>query len=591
MLCAGDELTRAAYQLRLRLPCGGASDRPQKRSAAGLGTHTRTTREVHRAPPAVANRRPPDSGSLLQMYSGGSARGSPPNKGGVNTPSPDNTFTADLPSVHYAADGEEPEPEPEPEQRHTPSPRWDPSRDDIPHITKQGITLDGAVVRFSSPRCKTALLETGVLPKQLQPKTREAFTVGAKFPEVVEKRFLAYEELRRKNVSTLVKRRAELVAQADAREREKQSGIDSTMLEMERQHKAKILEAAKRRMYEEQQRTLQEEKKKDALMESQRQLDEVLTKRVVEREQTIVERREAAERERLRRSRMKREKEHMDELQARQIEQLRKEQEAKIAQELAMRQAKMRERGLRFAEVQAQKLEEIAAMNRSKEEAKEVQAEESAEKAARKQAEREYKMSLMKEKITDENRQRSAANERKRLRRKAREEQKLKESSHAILAKLERVDKRLEEVEQQKQAERAEKKRVEEYKERERKRKLDIIERSYTESAGASQGKTQEKEAAIEKAARRRAAQLEIRAEESRLKFEAKRENIERQKRVKQHEQFLAMLQQQEKNERLDGESRPFLCPFLPSAPLTHARAHKYTLGTHRHTGTNSYTD
>ena len=97
-------------------------------------------------------------------------------------------------------------------------------------------------------------------------------------------------------------------------------------------------------------------------------------------------------------------------------------------------------------------------MNRSKEEAKEVQAEESAEKAARKQAEREYKMSLMKEKITDENRQRSAANERKRLRRKAREEQKLKESSHAILAKLERVDKRLEEVEQQKQAERAEKK-------------------------------------------------------------------------------------------------------------------------------------
>eukprot|EP01046_Picozoa_sp_COSAG06_P080500 COSAG06_NODE_27778_length_586_cov_4.833676_2_plen_53_part_01 len=35
-------------------------------------------------------------------------------------------------------------------------------------------------------------------------------------------------------------------------------------------------------------------------------------------------------------------------------------------------------------------------------------------------------------------------------RREAREEQKLKESSHAILAKLERVDKRLEEVEQQK---------------------------------------------------------------------------------------------------------------------------------------------
>ena len=107
--------------------------------------------------------------------------------------------------------------------------------------------------------------------------------------------------------------------------------------------------------------------------------------------------------------------------------------------------------------------------------------------------------------------------------------------------------------------------RIEEYKERERKRKLDIIERSFVESAGASQGKAQEKEAAIEKAARRRAAQLELRAEESRLKFEAKRETIERQRRVKEHEQFLRMLQQEEKNQRLDGESaRPLVpCAFL----------------------------
>ena len=489
------------------------------------------------------------------MYSGASpgasARGSPPSN---RSPSP-TSFADDLPSVHYAADGEEtgdspqprPEPEPEPE-------RWSPSRDDIPQVNKHGIILDGSMVRFNSPRCKTALQETGVLVKQLQPKPREAFSVGAKFPEVVEKRFLAYEELRRKNVSILVKRRAELIAQAAARERAKQQGPDSTMLEMERQHKAKILEAAKRRMFEEQQRTMKEEKKKDTMLEDQRQLDEVLAQRVIEREQKMLERREAAERERLRRSRMKREKEHMAEMQARQIEQLRKEQEAKIASELAMRQAKMRERALRFAENQAQKVEEIAAMNRQKEEEKELTAEESAERAARKQAEREYKMSLMKEKITEENRERSAANERKRLRRKARDEKKLQDSRRAILAKLERVDQRLDDVDKQKQADREAKKRVEEYKERERKRKLDIIERSFSETTGNSLGKAQEKEAAIEKAARRRAAQLELRAEESRLKFEAKRETIERQKRVKEHEHFLAMMQQEEKNKRLDGE-------------------------------------
>lgn len=499
------------------------------------------------------------------MYSGASpgasARGSPPSN---RSPSP-TTFADDLPSVHYAADGQEaggslqprPEPEPEPE-------RWSPSRDDIPQVNKHGIILDGTMVRFNSPRCKTALQETGVLVKQLQPKPREAFSVGAKFPEVVEKRFLAYEELRRKNVSILVKRRAELVAQAAARERAKQQGgPDSTMLEMERQHKAKILEAAKRRMFEEQQRTIKEEKKKDTMLEDQRELDKVLAQRVIEREQKMLERREAAERERLRRSRMKTEKEHMAEMQARQIEQLRKEQEAKIASELAMRQAKMRERALRFAENQAQKVEEIAAMNRQKEEEKEVTAEESAERAARKQAEREYKMSLMKEKITEENRERSAANERKRLRRKARDEQKLKDSRRAILAKLERVDQRLDDVDKQKQADREAKKRVEEYKDRERRRKLDVIERSFSETTGNSLGKAQEKEAAIEKAARRRAAQLELRAEESRLKFEAKRETIERQKRVKEHEHFLAMMQQEEKNKRLDGEPVPLFSPVL----------------------------
>ena len=480
------------------------------------------------------------------MYSGSPPQGQQQQQAVDRTA---DTFAADMPSVHY---GESEEPEPEPEQR-TPSQRWNPSRDDIPTINKRGIMLQGEMVKFKSPRCKLALLETGVLPKQLQPKTRNDFNVGAKFPEVVEKRFLAFEELRLKNVGTLVKRRSELVAAGEKAERERAAGQDSTMLEMEKQHKAKILEATKRRMYEEQQRTLGEESKKDRIMKKQQELEEVLIQRVVEREQTTKERREQAERERLRRDRQKREKEVTAELQSREIEKLRKQQEAKIANELAQRQAKVRERGLRFAEQAAEKLESIANMNREKELKGEELADVSAVKAAKKQEERERNMSQMKTKITQGNRERSNANQRKRLRRKARAARKLEESRNAILDKAARVDKRLAEVKELNEAERAEKKRVDEYKERERRRKLDVIDRSYTESAGASQGKTQEKEAAIEKAARRRAAQLELRAEESRLKFEAKRENIERQSRVKEHQHFLKLLQQEDKDHRLDG--------------------------------------
>ena len=114
-------------------------------------------------------------------------------------PGADSTFAADAPSVH----GQLPEPEPEPEQEpaqppsQPPSPeRWDPSRDDLPHINKRGMSFGDERVAFKSPRCAQALRETGVRPKDLQPKRIEDFAVGAKIPEVVEKRFQAFEEVR-----------------------------------------------------------------------------------------------------------------------------------------------------------------------------------------------------------------------------------------------------------------------------------------------------------------------------------------------------------------------------------------------------------
>ena len=352
------------------------------------------------------------------------------------------------------------------------------------------------------------------------------------------------------------------------------------MLEMERQHKAKILEATKRRMYEEQQRNLAEEAKKEQMIEDERKMDAVLAKRREERDETFQERREAAERERLRRDRLQREQvrtprmpsgppeflrsklsegmrclwqERMAELRARQVEQQREKQERKIAAELEARKLKMRERGLHFAEVQAQKIEEIAAMNASKEESRQESAAESRVEALQRQAEREHRMEVRKEEIMEANRAKSQANERKRQRRKRRDAEKLERSRRAILAKLERVDSRLAEREEEEEAARKERKRVDAYKERERRRKLDIINRSYSESAGSTVGKMEEKERAMEKAARRRVAALELRAEDSRLKFAAKRENIERQQRVQEHQHYLATVAQEEKDARLDA--------------------------------------
>ena len=382
-------------------------------------------------------------------------------------------------------------------------------------------------------------------------------------------------------MSTLVKRRAEIIEHGGAEKKHGAAGggVDSTMLEMERQHKAKILEATKRRMYEEQQRNLAEEAKKEQMIEDERKMDAVLAKRREERDETFQERREAAERERLRRDRLQREQvrtydcvltapsfyataqqlmhvcwqERMAELRARAVEQQREKQERKIAAELEARKLKMRERGLHFAEVQAQKIEEIAAMNASKEESRQESAAESRVEALQRQAEPEHRMEVRKEGIMEANRAKSQANERKRQRRKRRDAEKLDRSRRAILAKLERVDSRLAEREEEEEAARKERKRVDAYKERERRRKLDIINRSYSESAGSTVGKMEEKERAMEKAARRRVAALELRAEDSRLKFAAKRENIERQQRVQEHQHYLATVAQEEKDARLDA--------------------------------------
>eukprot|EP01050_Picozoa_sp_SAG11_P023264 SAG11_NODE_4629_length_1827_cov_10.847801_1_plen_312_part_00 len=71
-------------------------------------------------------------------------------------------------------------------------------RDGVPRVTRTGIHLRGESghVRFASPRCKKALLLTGIQPAQLQPRGREEFSLGAKLPAVVDRRFEAFEELR-----------------------------------------------------------------------------------------------------------------------------------------------------------------------------------------------------------------------------------------------------------------------------------------------------------------------------------------------------------------------------------------------------------
>eukprot|EP01048_Picozoa_sp_COSAG05_P003602 COSAG05_NODE_170_length_15101_cov_28.257684_6_plen_608_part_00 len=518
----------------------------------------------------------------------GDVRAGTPSQRRVGTPSyagdmsmpPDDTFAVDAPSVHFAGDDQQetygkydprhtdemaptPEPEPEPEQKVSAEEgeaggvTWNP-RTSLPRISKRGVYLHGAPepILFRSPRCKQALSETGVDKALLLPQPREHFALGAKMIEVVEKRYEAYEERRRKNLALLLERRQELVAAArDERQAAEGNSASerATMLKQEAEHQARILQAAKERMKEEQQLMLAAEEKKQANDESQRVIELKIAARKEEQDEVARERRKAIERERQRRKRLIAEKEAALDAQGRILESTREERQAKLDAEVRAREHKMRARALKFAEESAAKLVKIAELNAAKDVAAEAKAQEQAETAARRQVEREVAIAKRRKATAEFNRQKGLEAEKKRQAKLKADKRKKEKLRTLALQKLEAVDVRVEETAARKEAERKERAKIEMYKERERVRKQEMLKLAMVMTAGETMGKTEAKARAIEKAARRRALGLELRAEESRLNFAAKQENIQRQRRVAEHELYLATCKQEEKEARLDA--------------------------------------
>ena len=128
-------------------------------------------------------------------------------------------------------------------------------RDGVPRVSKSGIHLSGSsghYIRFSSPRTKKALLQTGIQPGQLQPRPRDDFALGAKLPAVVDRRFEAFEELRTRHLQLVLDARGQLPREKKAAKEDGRRGDDTaTLLKMEAALKARILKAAETRMKEE----------------------------------------------------------------------------------------------------------------------------------------------------------------------------------------------------------------------------------------------------------------------------------------------------------------------------------------------------
>jgi hypothetical protein len=232
------------------------------------------------------------------------------------------SFGLDAPSVHFAE--QQPEPEPELSQPSQPTTAaaaavtdaaqgtvggtqqggqikggWNPLGS-MPKITKKAIHLGDGTILFRSPRCKQALLETGVDKSQLLAQPRDNFVIGAKLPAVVEKRWEANEKRRRKNLGVLLRRRQELVAQSEderagggAAEAARRAAAQesATMLRREAEHKARIIESAKLRFQEEQRAAVAAERRKQESDQTQRELQEKLEARRVQREESFDERR------------------------------------------------------------------------------------------------------------------------------------------------------------------------------------------------------------------------------------------------------------------------------------------------------------
>eukprot|EP01051_Picozoa_sp_SAG22_P014669 SAG22_NODE_1814_length_3518_cov_7.770693_2_plen_580_part_00 len=484
------------------------------------------------------------------MYSGDAA----PDVSGISKVADDGDTTMNsstLPSIHIAGDS----PSPGPGGAAAES-AYSVERDGMPRVNKSGIHIPGGQhIRFSSPRCKKALRLSGIQPGQLQPRARDDFSLGAKLPAVADRRFEAFEELRARHLQLVLDARA---AQPKPAKKGKKAqagrGDDTaTLLKMEAQQKARILQAAKNRMQEDERAKIAAEQKREEKLLEQRRVEHEIHRRREEREEEFAARRDASIRDQRRREAKKAAKVAEEEAEAGELEKRAAEKQAKIDAELAVRQERFRKRRLQFADKTAARVAALAEVKALKQQ----EAVELADETDRRMRQRDRRiakeMEAERQRVAEVNRQASAAAEVKRLTKKEKDKRAKLAAQQETLQKLADVDARLAQSEERNKKEFAAKRREEEFKQRARQKVQADMARERQQSAGDSLNKTERKEQVLQQVVQRREAVLLMKTEEQRLNFEAKRQNIERMQRVWEYEHQLKREAVMEKDRRLAG--------------------------------------
>eukprot|EP01052_Picozoa_sp_SAG31_P014809 SAG31_NODE_932_length_10913_cov_3.933235_10_plen_355_part_00 len=236
-------------------------------------------------------------------------------------------------------------------------------------------------------------------------------------------------------------------------------------------------------------------------------------------------------------------------------EMVRIERDTQIERARRRREKEAREKALAFAREHDRKMQVILDRQAKKQEKLAMINVETAAKMRESELKRLAKVAEQKQKIMLENKLRNEENEKRRKERHAMDQKRMLQKEEEIKAHLDAVDRRLSSVEADKLRTLRNKREIEEAKEAERLAKLEALERQRTMSEGDMMGKAEAKEAAIDRALRRREQQLEIKAEESRLKFDGKRRYVARMHRKQVHELDEAKQRIMEKSQRIEDKN------------------------------------
>ena len=416
------------------------------------------------------------------------------------------------------------------------------------YIATNNYDTDDSRVWARSPRLKEALLSTGIEWSSLEPPESGAnLVIGTTAAELAERRRRAEEHERMELMRRVLDRREEIkmdhaqkaAAAAKAAETGGGGGAgedSSTVLQMAQEHMQRLMEASERRIADDRRRLAEAENLAQEKLKEQQRIDDELARRKVEQFEAVKKQRAANLQARLEREAKK----EAADLQAiedgRQLEAARVEKEEEVAVKLEKNKMQYSGNSLAFARKRAKKLNKIAEMHR----AREQRAAEVAAATERKLAESEAKRTLAVEKrhaqVMAENKARNEENEKRRQAKVLEDAQRTREKADAIVKKLAEVDQRL--LVKEEEAERRRKAlQIQQVKdEQERASKLLAIQRSAGRAAADTVKNAELKDAALERAIKRKQHKLQLRAQDNSIRFDLKQHQVARMMKAKEYE-------------------------------------------------------